>query len=125
MNNGHQSEHHFLISCSQILKKLLCLFSLKFHVIRKHCGKVIIGILSSLPVCGICLNTKHPVFHFSYRLICRNRNNIDTEHQIPGYISKLRHNIILEICGIVLQKHHSSVLFPHHKEVIRYLDRVR
>ena len=47
---GNHRKHHALVAGGEVVQKLLALFALKLHVIRHHGGKVVIGILASLPV---------------------------------------------------------------------------
>ncbi len=47
---GNHRKHHALVTGGEIVQELLALFALKLHVIGHHGGKVVIGILASLPV---------------------------------------------------------------------------
>ena len=54
--------------------------SLQFHIIWHNRRKVIIGILSSLPVCHICLNTKKAILDLTHGLVCWHWENVNGQH---------------------------------------------
>ena len=125
MHQSNYCKQHSLVSSGQILQKLFGFFSLQLDVIGEHRRKVVVGILTALPVCRICFNTQHLVFNFPYRLIGGDGNNVNAEHEISRYISKLCDNVIADICSIILKKHHTSIFFTEHEIVIIYFNAVR
>ena len=54
----------------------------------RHCafirGKVIVGILASLPVGHIGLHAKQTVLDLTHRFVCGYREDIDGQHQVPA-----------------------------------------
>ena len=113
MHHSQYTEHHTLVTCSQIIHELFTFFSLLFQVIRNHCGKVIVGILPSLPVCDIRLHTKQTFFHFLHCFISRNRNHINAQHQISIHVGQFCYHIVFNVRSILPKKEYPSVTLSH------------
>ena len=97
MNHSEYSEHHSLVTSGKVIKELLHLFFLLFHIIRNGSGKVIVRVLSSLPVRNIRFYSKQSALSFFDCFICRNRHNINGHHQITVHIGKLSNHTVFNI----------------------------
>ena len=100
MHKSQNGKHHSLIPCGQIVEKLLHFLFLLFHIIRHGCRKVVVGILSPLPIRYIRFNPKQAVFCFFHRFIGGNRHNVNRHHQVTVQIGQLGYHTILNIGGV-------------------------
>ena len=50
MHQRHQPEHHSLVAGGQVVQHLLGFLALEFHVIGNRSGKIVVGVLTALPV---------------------------------------------------------------------------
>ena len=112
MYHRQNSKHHPLVSGCQIIQHFFRLFPLQLHIIWDDSGKVIVCVLSSLPVGHICFHPKQTVLDFPYRLIRRDWQDVDGQHQIPAEVTQLRDHVIFHITGIVLHIQNPSVPVP-------------
>ena len=94
VHQRHHRYHHPLVSCSQITQELPAFLFLHLHVIGHGSRKVLVGILSSLPVRYIRLHTQKTCLSLTYCLICRNGDQINTDHHILIDVRKLGHHIV-------------------------------
>ena len=107
-NHSENAQHHALVAGGEIVQKLLGLPALEFHVIGDHGGKVIVGVLTALPVGDVRLHAKQAVFHLAYRLVGGDGDNINREHHVPAQIRQLRHQTVLDIGSVVLEIQHPA-----------------
>ena len=113
MYHRQDTEHHSLIPGGQVIQHLLGFFSLQLHIVRNHGRKVIVCILPSLPVRDICLHTKQTFFHFLYCFISRNRNHINTQHQISIHVGQFCYHIVFDVRSILTKKKYPSITISH------------
>ena len=110
-HHGEDAQHHALIASCEIVQKLLGLPALEFHVIGDHGGKVIVGVLTALPVGDVRLHAKQAVFHLTYCLVGGDGDNINREHHVPAQIRQLRHQTVLDIGSVILEIQHPAEAF--------------
>ncbi len=113
-HHRNNAQHHALVAGSEIVQKLLCLLALQLHIIGDHGREVVVGVLAALPVGDVRFHPQQPVFHLAHSLVRRNRNNVDGEHHIPAHIRQLRHHVVLDIRGVVLEIQHPAEAISQH-----------
>ena len=123
--HGDDSKHHPLVAGGKVVQKFLAFFALLFHVIGHYRRKVVVGILTALPVGDVGFHTQQTVFHFPNRLVRRNGNHINGQHQVAIKIGKLRHHIVLDITGVVLKEQHPAELIPQFERIAVFHNAVR
>ena len=107
-NHGEDAKHHALVAGGEIVQKLLGLPALEFHVVGDHGGKVIVGVLTALPVGDVRLHTQQTGFHLADCLVGRDGDDVDGEHHVPAQIRQLRHQTVLDIGSVVLEIQHPA-----------------
>ena len=125
MYHCQDTEHHPLIPGGQIVQHLLGFFSLQLHIIGNHGRKVIVCILASLPVRHVGFHAQQSVLNLTHRFICRHRNNVNGQHQVPAKAAQFGDHLILYIAGVIFHKKDSAVLLAQLEMVVVELHRVR
>ena len=125
MHQRHHREHHALITGSEIVQHLTGLLALLFQVIGHNRGKIVVAVLSALPVGHIGLHAQQAVLHLPHRFIRGHRNNVDRQHEAAVQAGELVDHSVLDIAGILLQKQHPAILTAHDKVVFLKLHAVR
>ena len=125
MYHCQDTEHHSLIPGGQIVQHLLGLFSLQLHVIGNYGRKVIICILASLPVRHVCLHTQQSILDLTHRFICRHRDDVNGQHQVPAKAAQFGDHLIFHIAGVIFHEKDSSVLLTQFKMIVVEFHRVR
>ena len=110
-HHGEDAQHHALVAGGEIVQKLLGLPALEFHVIGNHGGKVIVGVLTALPVGDVRLHTQQTVFHLTNSFVRGDGHHVNGEHHVPAQIRQLRHQTVLDIGSVVLEIQHPAEAF--------------
>ena len=121
MHQRHHCEHHALITGGEIVQHLTGLLALLFQVIGHNRGKIVVAVLSALPVGHIGLHAQQAVLHLPHRFIRGHRNDVDRQHEAGELVD----HSVLDIAGILLQKQHPAILTAHDKVVFLKLHAVR
>ena len=117
-NNG---KHHPLISCGQVVQKLLALFALELHIIGDDGGEIVVGVLPALPVGDVGFDAEQTVFHLPHGLDGGDRHNIDRQHHIPVEVGQFRDHAVFDIRSVVLQKQDTAVFLAQLQAVAAFL----
>ena len=125
MNKSDNGKHHSLISCSQVIKKLLHFFLLLLHIIRNCCREVIVRVLSALPIRDIGFYTEQTAFRFTDCFIRRHGYNVNRHHQVSVEVGQLRNHTVLDIRSILTKEKDSAVAVANLEMVGGKLHRVR
>ena len=125
MNECDNGEHHSLISCSQVIKKLFHFLFLLLHIIRNGCREVIVRVLSTLPIRNIGFYTEQTAFCFTDCFISRHGYNINRHHQISVEVGQLCNHTVLDIRSILTKEKDSAVSVADLEVVGGELHRVR
>ena len=125
MHQRHHREHHALITGSEIVQHLTGLLALLFQVIGHNRGKIVVAVLSALPVGHIGLHAQQAVLHLPHRFIRGHRNNVDRQHEAAVQAGELVDHSVLDVAGILLQEQHPAILTAHDKVVFLKLHAVR
>ena len=114
-----------MIPGSQIVQHLLGFFSLQLHVIGNYSRKVIVGILASLPVRHVGLHAQQPVLDLTHRFVCRYRDDVNGQHQVPAKAAQFGDHLVFYIAGVIFHKKDSAILLTHLEMVVVELHRIR
>ena len=82
MHHRQQCKHHSFIPHGNIIQKILDFLSHLPKVIGNVSTEIVVVILLSLPSGYVRFHRKQLVLHLFYRLIRRNRKNINRKHDI-------------------------------------------
>ena len=118
MHQRHHGKHHPLVAGGEIVQHLTGLLALLLQIVRYNGRKVIVGVLPALPVGHIGLHTQQAVLHLPHRLIGRNRDDVNGQHETAVQAGKLIDHGILDVAGILLQKKHPAILTAHDKMIL-------
>ena len=125
MHQRHHGKHHPLITGSKIVQHLTGLLALLLQIVRYNGRKVIVGVLPALPVGHIGLHTQQAVLHLPHRLIGRDRDDINGQHETAVQAGKLIDHGILDVAGILLQKQYPAIFTAHDKMILFEFHAVR
>ena len=125
MNQRDNGKHHSLIPCGKVVQKLLDFISLLFHIVGNHSRKILIGILTALPVCYVRFHTEQDSFNLTHRLVGGNGDNINRHHQIAVQVGKLRQHIVLDIGSVIFQKNNPCVFLTEFQIIAVLFNAVR
>ena len=125
MRQRHHREHHALITGGEIVQHLTGLLALLFQVIGHNRGKIVVAVLSALPVGHIGFHTQQAVLHLPHRFIRGHWNNVDRQHEAAVQAGELVDHSVLDVAGILLQEQHPAILTTHDKVVFLKLHAVR
>ena len=125
MHQRHHSKHHPLVAGGEIVQHLTGLLALLFQVIGHNCGKIVVAVLSALPVGHIGLHAQQAVLHLPHRLVGRDRDDVDRQHKTSVQAGKLIDHGVFDVAGILLQKQYPAILIAHDKVVFLKLHAVR
>ena len=118
MYQRHHGKHHPLVAGGEIVQHLAGLLALLLQIVRYNGGEVIVRVLPALPVGHIGLHTQQAVLHLSHRLIGRDRDDVDGQHEAAVQAGELVDHGILDVAGILLQKQHPTTFTAHDKMVL-------
>ena len=125
MHQRHHGKHHPLVAGGEIVQHLTGLLALLLQIVRYNGRKVIVGVLPALPVGHIGLHTQQAVLHLPHRLVGRNRDDVDGQHETAVQAGKLIDHGILDVAGILLQKKHPAIFTAHDKMILFEFHAVR
>ena len=125
MHQRHHGKHHPLVAGGEIVQHLTGLLALLFQIVGDNGRKVIVGVLSALPVGHIGLHTQQAVLHLSHRLVGRDRDDVNGQHETAVQAGELIDHSVLDIAGILLQEQYPAILTAHDKVVFLKLHAVR
>lgn len=90
-----------------------------------HGGKIVVPVLSPLPVGDVRLHAEQTALHLTNGLVGRNRDDIQRQQQIPVQVAKLGHHAVLNIAGVFPQKDDAAKKIAHSKMIFFKLERIR
>ena len=125
MNNGQHRQHHSLVTGGQIGHIFLGLPALLLHIVGHDGGEVIVGILPTLPVGDIGFHPQHLPLHLPHRFIGGNGDDVNGQHHAPALVGQLRHKLVGDERGIVLEVDYSGILAAQHQIVTVLLNGIR
>lgn len=103
MHDGNDRQHHSLVVGSEVIEKILHLRALLAHVKGNHGGEVVVFVLPALPVGDIRVNAEQLGFGFLNRLVHRQGNDVNGEHEIPVEFAEIGDQLVVNAVGVVLQ----------------------
>ena len=84
-------------------------FALEFHVIGNRSGKIVVGVLTALPVGDVRLHAQQRALQLAGGFVCRHRQNVDGQHQVAVKVAEFGHKAVLDVAGVVLQVQHPAI----------------
>ena len=124
-HHGQNAQHHALVTGRQIIQKLLAFPSLQLHIVGNDRRKVVVCVLTALPLGDIGLYAQQTVLDFPHCFIHRNRHDVQRKHHVAIQIGQFRNERVLDIVGIVLEVQYPAELTAQDKIVAVLLDEVR
>ena len=125
MHQRHHGKHHPLVAGGEIVQHLAGLLALLLQIVGDNGRKVIVGVLPALPVGHIGFHTQQAVLHLPHRLVRRDRDDVDGQHETAVQAGELIDHGILDVAGIFLQKQHPAIFAAHDKMVLFEFHAVR
>ena len=125
MHQRHHGKHHPLVAGGEIVQHLAGLLALLLQIVGDNGRKVIVGVLPALPVGHIGLHTQQAVLHLPHRLIGRDRDDVNGQHETAVQAGKFIDHGILDVAGILLQKKHPAIFTAHDKMILFEFHAVR
>ena len=124
-DQGEDGLHHPLVAGGQVGQKLLALPALQFHIVGDDGGEVVVLILPALPVRDIRLYPQQTVLHLPHGLVRGHIEDVDGQHHIAVQVGQVRHDLVLDIVGVVLQEQHPAIAVAQLQIVAVLLNSVR
>ena len=109
MHERHGSIGHTAVACRQIVEHFLDVALLLLQIIRNSRRKVIVGVLTALPVGDIGFNTEQTAFSLLDRFVDRDRDDIDRKHDIAVQRGQIGEDRILDVGAVFSQEKHTAV----------------
>ena len=124
-DKGEDGLHHPLVAGGEVGQKLLALLALQLHVVGDDGGEVVVLILAALPVCDIGFYPQQTVLHLPHGLVGGHGEDVNGQHHIAVQVGQVRHDLVLDIVGVVLQEQHPAIAVAQFQVVAVLLDPVR
>ena len=81
--------------------------------------------MPALPVRDVGFNTQQTVLHLPHGLVRGHIEDVNGQHHIAVQVSQVRHDLVLDIVGVVLQEQHPAIAVAQLQIVAVLLDPVR
>ena len=81
--------------------------------------------MPALPVRDIRLYPQQTVLHLPHSLVCGHIEDVDGQHHIAVQVGQVRHDLVLDIVGVVLQEQHPAIAVAQLQIVAVLLNPVR